>query len=171
MNMKPCPDRHETIVLAAYGELSPAELTDWERHKTACPGCREEYEALLRLLARVKESMPVPELSEKRATSILWSVKQAMQKERPKPSWWKPWLASPGRLVPALATACIVLITFGWFGLNWVKGLGTPQEAAGPLVENQAMVRDLEVIKNIDFLEEMDTVQELVDKLDRKQAI
>jgi hypothetical protein len=169
--MKPCPDRHETIILAAYGELSPAERTDWERHKTTCPGCRDEYEALIRLLARIKESVPVPELSEKRAGSILWAVKQELRKEQEKTPWWKEWVVRPGRLVPALATACIVLITFGWFGLDWVKGPGTSQETVGPIVENQAMVKDLEIIKNIEFLEEMDTVQELVDKLDRKQAI
>lgn len=169
--MKPCPDRHDTILLAAYGELSPEEFADWEQHKTACPGCRDEYEALIRLLARIKTAMPVPELSEKRASSILWSVKQELRKEQEKASWWKEWLVRPGRLVPALATACIVLITFGWFGLDWVRGPGTHQEAAGPIAENQAMVKDLEIIKNIEFLEEMDTVQELVEKLDREQAI
>ncbi len=169
--MKPCPDRYDTILLAAYGELSSTEFTEWEQHKTACPGCRDEYEALLRLLARIKAALPAPELSEKRASSILWSVKQALQKERPTPPWWKQWPVGPGRLVPALATACIVLIAFGWFGLNGVMGPGTSQEALGPVVENQAVVKDLEIIKNIEFLEEMDTVQELVDKLDRKQAI
>ena len=169
--MTPCPDRHDTILLAAFGELSAAELEGWERHKTVCPACRDEYAALLRLLARIKEAMPAPELSEKSARSILWSVKQGLKKEREKSPWWKEWFVRPGRLVPALATACIVLIAFGWFGLDSMRAPSTPHEGVGPTVENQALVRDLEVIKNIEFLEEMDTVQELVDKLDRKQAI
>jgi hypothetical protein len=169
--MKPCPDRYDTILLAAHGELSPAELRDWERHKTACPGCRDEDEALLRLLAQIKESMPVPELSEKSASSILWSVKQELRKEQEKTSWWKAWLDRPGRLVPALATACIILITFGWFGMDLIQSPDTDRDSMGPIAENQAVLKDLEIIKNIEFLEEMDTVQELVTVLDRKESI
>jgi len=169
--MKPCPDRHDTIILAAYGELDPEQRRDWEQHKAVCPGCRDEYEALLRLLGRIKESIPVPELSEKGASSILWSLKRESRKEREKPSWWKEWILRPGRLVPALATACLVLITLGWFGLDWVKDPGTAEEALGPIAENQAIVKDLEIIKNIEFLEEMDTVRELLDKLDQREAI
>jgi len=171
MNMKPCPDRHETILLAAHGELNPEQRRDWEQHKVACPGCRNEYEALLRLLGRIKEALPVPELSEKKASSILRSVKRELRKEREKAPWWKEWLVRPNRLVPALATACVVLITFGWFGVNLIQSPDTDQDALGPSVENQVVLKDLEVIKNIEFLEEMDTLQELVTVLDRNESI
>jgi anti-sigma factor RsiW len=171
MNMKPCPDRHETILLAAYGELDSEKRQDWERHSTACPGCRTEYEALLLLLGRIKESMPVPELSEKKASSILWSVKRELKKEREKASGWKEWLVRPNRLVPALATACVVLITFGWFGMNLIERPDTDQEAPGPSVENQVVLKDLEIIKNIEFLEEMDALQELATVLDGNESI
>ena len=169
--MKPCPDRHETILLAAYGELNPELRQDWEKHRTACPGCRDEYDALLRLLGRIRESMPVPELSEKRASSILWSVKRELRKEGEKASWWKEWLVRPGRLVPALATACVVLITFGWFGMNMMQSPDTDRDDLGPTVENQAVLKDLEIIKNIEFLEDLDTLQELVTVLDRNESI
>jgi predicted anti-sigma-YlaC factor YlaD len=169
MNMKPCPDRYDTILLAAYGELNPEKRQDWEQHRAACPGCRDEYETLLRLLGRIKESMPVPELSEKRASSILWSVKQELRKE--KASWWKEWLGRPGRLVPALATACILLVTFAWLGMNLIQGPDTLQDSMGPIAENQAVLKDLEVIKNIELLEDLDTLQELVTVLDRNESI
>jgi len=169
--MKPCPDRNETILQAVYGELNLEERQDWEQHKAACPGCRSEYEALLRLLGRIKEAMPVPELSEKRASSILWSVKRGLRQEREKPSWWKEWLVRPNRLVPALATASIVLVTFGWFGMNLIQSPDTDRDALGPSVENQVVVKDLEIIKNIEFLEEMDTLQELVTVLDDNESI
>jgi hypothetical protein len=171
MNMKPCPDRYDTILLAAYGELNPEQRRDWEQHRTVCPGCRDEHEALLRLLGRIKESMPVPELSEQRARTILWSVKRESTKEKEKASWWKEWLVRPGRLVPALATACIILITFGWFGMDLIQSPDTDQDPMGPIAENQAVLKDLEVIKNIEFLEDMDTLQELVTVLDRNEAI
>ena len=171
MNMKACPDRYDTILLAAYGELDPEQRRDWEEHRTACPGCRDEYQAVLSLLGRIKESMPVPELSEKTARSILWSVKQELGKEREKASWWKQWLVRPGRLVPALATACLVLITFGWFGMNLIQSPDTDQDSLGTIAENQAVVKDLEVIKNIEFLEDLDTLQELVTVLDRNESI
>lgn len=169
--MKPCPDRHETILLAAYGELDSEQRQDWERHRTACPGCRTEYEALLLLLGRIKESMPVPELSEKKASSILWSVKRELKKEREKASGWKGWLVRPNRLVPALATACVVLITFGWFGMNLIQSPDTDRDSMGPIAENQTVLKDLEVIKNIEFLEDLDTLQELVTVLDRDESI
>ena len=169
--MKACPDRYDTILLAAYGELDPEQRRDWEEHRTACPGCRDEYQAVLSLLGRIKESMPVPELSEKTARSILWSVKQELGKEREKASWWKQWLVRPGRLVPALATACIVLITFGWFGMNLIQSPDTDQDSLGTIAENQAVVKDLEVIKNIEFLEDLDTLQELETVLDRNESI
>jgi anti-sigma factor RsiW len=171
MNMKACPDRYDTILLAAYGELDPEQRRDWEEHRTACPGCRDEYQAVLSLLGRIKESMPVPELSEKTARSILWSVKQELGKEREKASWWKQWLVRPGRLVPALATACLVLITFGWFGMNLIQSPDTDQDSLGTIAENQAVVKDLEVIKNIEFLEDLDTLQELETVLDRNESI
>ena len=169
--MKACLDRHDTILLAAYEELDQEQRRDWEHHMAVCPGCREEYQAVLRLLGRIKESMPVPELSEKRANSILWSVKRELRKERAKPSRWRQWLVSPGRLAPALATACLVLITMGWFGMDLIRGPATDRESMGPIAENQAVVRDLEIIKNIEFLEELDTVQELVTVLDRNESI
>mgnify|MGYP000011745295 FL=1 len=169
--MRPCPDRHDTMILAAYGELDPEQRRDWEEHKTVCPGCREEYEALLRLLGRIRESIPVPDLSEKGASSILWSVKRELRREREKPSWWKEWVLRPGRLVPALATACLVLITFGWFGADLIWSPDRPQESLGPIYGNQLVLKDLEIIKNIEFLEELDTLQELVDVLDRRESI
>lgn len=169
--MKPCADRHEMIRLAAYGELDPEQRQDWEQHRTVCVGCRGEYEALLRFIVRIKESMPVPELSEERASSMLWSVKRGLREDRGKSSGWREWLVRPNRLVPALATACLVLITFGWFGMDLIQSPDTDRDALGPSVENQVVLKDLEVIKNIEFLEEMDTIQELVTVLDRKESI
>jgi hypothetical protein len=167
MNMKPCPDRHDKILLAVYGELNPEQQQDWEEHRSACPGCREEHEALLRLLGRIKESVPVPELSEKKASSILRSVNQELRKKREKPSRWKEWLVQPARLVPALATASVVLIAFGLFGPNFTDKSSPPQTVTD--VESEFVVKDLDVLTNLDFLEDMDTVQELLNVLDHNE--
>jgi hypothetical protein len=167
MNMKPCPDRFDTLMLAAYEELNPEQLRDWEEHKASCPGCRREYEALLRLLGRIKESLPVPALSEKTASSIVRSVKQELGKERGESSRWKEWLGRPNRLVPALATASVVLITFGLFGPNFTEKSSPPQGVMD--VDNDFVVKDLDVLTNLDFLEDMDTLQELLNVLDRNE--
>jgi hypothetical protein len=163
--MKPCPDRYETMMLAAYGELNPEQQRDWEQHTAACPGCRKEYDALVRLLGQLKESMPVPELSKKTADSILRSVKQELRKKREKPSSWKEWLVRPNRLVPALATASVVLITFGLFGPNFTEKPSPPKTE----VESEAVIKDLDVLTNLDFLEDMDTLQELLNVLDHNE--
>lgn len=165
--MKPCPDRDEMIALAAYGELDSKKRMDWEQHKAACSGCRGEFEALLRLLGRINESMPVPKLSEKRADSILWSVKSALRKEREKPSWWKQWLVRPSRLVPALATAALVLITFGLFQPNFTQKSSPSQSVMD--VDNEVVLKDFDVLTNLDFLEDLDTLQELLNVLDHSE--
>ncbi|MCU0597531.1 MAG: hypothetical protein MUC98_18990 [Desulfobacterota bacterium] len=163
--MKPCPDRYETMMLAAYGELNPEQQRDWNQHTAACPGCRKEYDGLVRLLGQIKESMPVPKLSESKASDLLRAVKQELRKERQKRSWWKEWLARPNRLVPALATASVVLITFGLFGPNFTEKPSPPKTD----VENEAVIQNLDVLTNLDFLEEMDTLQELLNVLDRNE--
>ena len=165
--MKPCPDRHETILLAVYDELDPEQRRDWEEHKNACPGCRGEHEALLRLLGRIRESMPVPELSQERASSILWSVKRELKEAREKPSWWKLWLVRPSRLVPALATVSIVLITFGLFGPNFTEKSSPPK--AVPDAESEIVIKNLDILTHLDFLEDMDTIQELSNVLDHNE--
>jgi hypothetical protein len=167
MNMKPCPDRHETIVLAAYGELDPEQRQDWEQHSTACPGCRGEYESLLRLLGRIKESMPVPALSEQRVGALLRSVKQALKTGQEEPSRWRQWLVRPSRLVPVLATASVILITLGLFGPNFTEKPSPPQTVTD--VENEAVIKDLDVLTNLDLLEDMDTLQELMNVLDHNE--
>jgi len=165
--MKPCPDRHETILLAVYEELNPEQRRDWEEHRKACPGCRGEYEALLRLLGRIKESMPVPELSQERANSILWSVKRELKKAQEKPRWWKQWLVRPSRLVPALATVCIALITIGLFGPNFTEKSSPPKTVQD--VESETVIKNLDILTNLDFLEDMDTIQELSNVLDQNK--
>lgn len=165
--MKPCPERHDMILLAAYEELDPGQKKDWEEHKSVCPECRGEYEALLRLLGRVKESMPVPELSEQRAGSILQAVKKEMRKERREPSHWKQWLVRPSRLVPVLATASVVLITFGLVGPDFTEKASPPQTVVD--AENEAVIKNLDVLTNLDFLEDMDTLQELMSVLDHNE--
>jgi len=166
--MKPCPDRQDTVLLAVYEELNPEEQQNWEQHKAACPGCRTEYEALLRLVGRIRESLPVPELSGQKTSAILWSVKRELRKKREKPAWWKEWLGRPSRLVPALATASVVLITFGLFGPNFTEKTSPPQTVTD--VENEVVIKDLDVLTNLDFLEDLDTLQELLNVLDHNET-
>jgi hypothetical protein len=153
------------MMLAAHGELKPEQQRDWERHVEACPGCHGEYEGLICLLGGIKESMPVPQLSEFKANAILRSVKQEMSRETEKSSWWKNWLRRPNRLVPALATASVVLITFGLFGPNFPEKPSPPKTD----VENESVIKDLDVLTNLDFLEDMDTLQELLNVLDHNE--
>ncbi len=169
--MKACPDRYETILLAAYGELDPEQRQDWERHLPACTGCSDEYQAVLRLLGRIKESMPVPELSEKRASSILWSVKRELRKGTGKTVMVEGMACAAG---PPCACTGNGLPRPDRLWLVWDEPdteSDTEQDSMGPGVETQAVVKDLEIIKNIEFLEDLDTLRELVTVLDRNESI
>ena len=67
--------------------------------------------------------------------------------------------------MPALATASVVLITFGLFGPNFTEKPSPPKTE----VESEAVIKDLDVLTNLDFLEDMDTLQELLNVLDHNE--
>lgn len=169
--MKPCQDHQETLLLDVHGELPPNERPAWKRHLEVCEACRQERERLLYLLWRVKETMPLPRISPERAHVLVDSIKRDVRGERKK-SWWKKELwGFPNRLIPALAGVCLLIVAFGWFSLREYKPFSLFRAISSPHSEDQITAGDLELVKNLELLEEMDVIQKLVHVVDDRNDI
>ena len=168
--MKACPDRYESLLLDVYGELDPVERPLLEQHLASCLGCRDERQYLLRLLDRIREEMPARELSADKARVMSLSVRRGLVEEKGSLPWWKGLFVSPTRLIPALAAACLVVVSVGWFSLKTLQGPVLEQRRnLNP--EKQMIQNDFEVISNLDFLQDLDVVNELVRVVDEKEIL
>ena len=160
--MQACRDQNETLMLDVLGELNdPRQRRDWEGHLEACGGCRRERARLLALLGRVKRAGMAPELSAEQADAMAKTVGWRLRNER---------IAARRengrrlRLVPALAAACaIVVVVLGGYRLQQhLGGAGSETEMTAELMPPE----DLEIIKNLDLLRDMDTIEKLLHVVD-----
>ncbi len=168
--MKCCPEYEEKMLLDIYGELDSRTHSEWLAHLGMCAVCREEHARLLRLLGRVKEIMTPPALSSGETDGLVKAVRKETRSFKT-PEWpaaWR-WLSKPWRLTPALATVCalaalIVFLSPGTFSTVLHKFSISGQESVEGINGE-----DMEVIKNLDLLKQMDTVQKLVQTLDEPE--
>lgn len=72
-------------------------------------------------------------------------------------------------MIPAVVLATLVVGAVGWFSLKTLERGHSPLKAptSGELVVNG----DLEVIKNLELLEEMDTLRKLVQVIDQSDTL
>ena len=164
--MKPCSDYQEMLLLDVYGELNPAERRAWENHLSTCEHCRKEKEQLLRLLQTIKTALPTPTLSPDKIAAHVRSIQEKLREEANLPWWRKVRLRLPQRLIPALTTACLLLIIMSWFGLKELRKFGLLPTSHQTTSEEQINRNDLDVVKNLEFLKEMEDVEKLVKHLD-----
>ena len=169
--MKACPNHQETLWLDVYGELDPMKRSVWERHLETCTGCREERQRLLGLLDLVRDEMGEPLLSPKKASALSWSIKRGLKERLATARWWKGLLGMPNRLIPAVAAVSLIIVALGWFAINKVQSPTLLQNLSGLKSEEQMVVKDLEVIDNLELLEEMDTLRKLVQVVDNRDII
>jgi hypothetical protein len=157
-----CHNQKEKLVLYAYGELDTNSGKEIEDHLAICEPCRREYQSLLSLLGKIRETNTPPELIPQQVRSLVTDIKWHLN-NKPVDKWWRRHLAiRPSRLLPAIATACILIITAGIFGhykMNETRKLQ-------PYADNQSEElmlsdRELEIVKNLELLKEMDAIQKL----------
>jgi hypothetical protein len=82
----------------------------------------------------------------------------------------RSWL-SPNRLLPALAGVALLVLAVGWFSIKGFHGPPMVSKSSNQLQEDSVMAKDLDLIKNLKLLEEMDALQKLVQVVDRKDVI
>jgi hypothetical protein len=149
-----CSHHSDTLMLDVLGEPMDLRLSrDWEHHLASCEACRREREQLVHVLGCVRRVGEPPALSARGADALANAVGWRLRNERLKAH------AAPRRRLPlwrSLAAACalLVVVVFGY----------RAQEQFFP--ESVADLQDIEVIKHLDLLREMDTIEKLVEVVD-----
>jgi hypothetical protein len=115
--------------------------------------------------------MPTPAFSPANARALAGSIRRRLREEEKKTYWRNRLFGIPNRLIPALAAACLLIVAFGWFSLREPKAPTLPQAVSDLQSEEKMLANDLDVIRNMELLEEMETLQKLVQVVDGRQAI
>jgi len=165
--MEACHNQKKNLVLYVYGELDSNSGKEIENHLARCEFCRSEYQQLLSLLGNIRETVSSPELSPKQVNSLVTHIKWKL-KDKQKDKWWRRYLDfRPAHMIPAIATACILIIAAGIIG--YVKINDTNELQAVAVQQNEELMlsdTDLEIVKNLEFLKEMDAIQKLSQVVD-----
>lgn len=169
--MNGCPDRYEKILLDIYGELDSCQRSSLAQHLDNCQGCREERLRVLQMIERIKGAYPAVALSEGKAKALSSSIRRSLLGEKPARPLWKGFL-SPSSLVPALAAACVIVFSLGWFSLRLVSH-PSPKDLAARNAPQEQLVsaNDMELIRNLDLLEDLDVLKMLVRVVDGKDTL
>ena len=160
--MQACRNQNEILMLDVLGELHDPQLRrSWEGHLKACEGCRRERSRTLGLLGKVKQAGMPPELPARQADAMAQAIGWRLRNERLAP------VGETGRrfrLVPVLATACalIVLVIGGYELQQRLSDRGNEMGMSADLMPPQ----DLEIIKHLDLLRDMDTIEKLMHVVD-----
>jgi hypothetical protein len=169
--MKHCNKWRETLWLDVHGELSPQVRLKWEKHLEDCRPCNQERTQLLQLLKNVNEAVPEPSLSHEDAGALYNAITGRLKEEYPtKDRWWKWIFEGYIKPVHALAVCCLLIVTFGWFGLK-----GSQQSArVGTIFDTgakeQLIATDMDLLENLKLLEEMDTLEKLDQVIGKKET-
>ena len=122
-------------------------------------------------LDQIKEAVPSPELSSARSRELTNFIGRKIREKHEK-SWWRKWDVTGGRrLIPALAAACLIMVALGWFSLKSLNHSPPSQALLGQGANYPLIAEDMEVIENIEFLEEMDILDQLVERVDNRSVL
>jgi hypothetical protein len=156
-----CRTQNETLMLDVLGELNdPRMRRGWEEHLRDCDNCRRERSRMLQLLGKVREAGMPPEFSAAQMDAMARAVGWQLRNER---------LARPQetgrrlRLVPALAAACALLVVVA-FGYRFKDRWAGPE--GGGEITAELPAEDLDVIKHLDLLKDLDTIEKLIHVVD-----
>jgi len=167
--MKSCSNYQKTLFLDVYGELEPKAHTEWKQHIKSCTSCVQDKTDLQHMIADIKAAAPCTELLPQEVKDLSFAIKQKLHKEQSRPKWHQ-WIQNIFQNpMPALTAACLILLVFGWFGTKNMENHWPMHTASSLNSEEQLLIKDFEVINNLDLLEEMDGLEKLVKAVDKHE--
>jgi len=164
--MMTCRDYHESLILDVFEELDPDSRKDWGNHLDGCGACRLERTRLFALLEEMKKRANPPELSETGVERFAQLISWQLRNESIQAGLKQPPHATVLRRIPAMAAFCL-LLALG--AVLWVRSgdrFFQPGQTDEQRAEMALPKQDLDVIKNLDMLKDMETIQTLVQTID-----
>jgi Putative zinc-finger len=170
--MEACHNQKKKLILYVHGELDSSSGKKIENHLAKCKSCRSEYQQLLSLMGEIRKTASSPELSPKQINSLVINIKSKLR-DRNKEKWWRKYRDyRPLHMVPVIATACILIIAVGIIGYEKITETNQlPPLSGRQNAEIMLSDRDLEIIKNLEFLKEMDAIRKLSKVVDSNKEI
>ena len=165
--MKVCHHHKESIMLDVYGELGNEARGHLENHLATCEACSQERRRLENMIANLKASAELVPLTSDEVDTLAAAVSSRLERERNR-KWWRSNTNyfRPAQFIPALAAACIIIVVSAiWIYSNLFNT--NPYQPTASVEEKQLMVKDLEIIENLDILKEMEAIQKLVKAVDK----
>jgi hypothetical protein len=157
-----CSDIQRKLLLDIHGALDERDRAELKSHLTVCRDCRDERERLLVLHEKIKEVSKPPELSPASANAMVTAVHERLKGE---PTGWLKKIFSKTHfpVVPIAAAACAAVVV----GLLAYRLL-IPQSGftVPPRQQPHYTEQDLEVIRHLDLLRNMDAIEKLVHIVD-----
>lgn len=170
--MDACSTYKETLWLDVYGELPEGERPAWEKHLETCEACRGEKEALQRVLHKAKDALIVP-LPSPSPLQQVRAVRDRKVERTAERAWWTNLrMPVPARPVPALATVVLLVAVavLSWLALPRQESPRVISPSANVVTDKPLTPEEFAVIKDLRILKEMETIQKLVQVLDKPQT-
>lgn len=157
-----CSKIKRDLLLDIHGALDEQDRSDLEAHLRVCRDCRDEKKRLLKLLGEIRELSEVPELSAAQTEPMMACVRERLRAE-PSTASKRFFSGVPSRLIPIAAAACLVIFVTLLAYRTW-----TPQnDISLPGHQEQHLTQqDMEIIRHLDLLRNMDAIQKLVHIVD-----
>jgi len=168
--MKPCANHRETLMLDIFGELGPEARPVWEEHLKTCEACRRERLRMKGLVGNLKDAMGPPTLSDRQVSEGVLAVRMKLMDARKAPWWRRVLNVRPAMLVPAAVAFCALFLAITMVDMGSLLNSVGIRTASHPNIMEQIRSEDLEVIKNLDLLREMESLGKLVHVVDDKNG-
>lgn len=165
--MSACPHYRKTLWLDVYNELPDTARSKWETHLDTCDSCREEKERMVRMVATMRENLQPPPTTALSPENLI-RLSRPGQASNPFTGWWRNnRFGHRLKLVPALATFGMILLAVGI--LSYRAFLFPAGQITGNTIpaSDQIVSADAEMLKNLDLLKDMETVQRLIYVIDQ----
>lgn len=165
--MGACKDHEQRLILDVFGELNSEERRNWEAHLQSCPGCFRERERLARILTEIRSAGTPPELTPAESAQMAASVKQRLQGERRAATFKRQGYWTRAIFRPAFAAAGLILVLSGFLGYTMKDRFADLSRWSKVTQESLPENQDREIVENLELLKEMETIQKLVNIVDK----
>ena len=163
--MPDCTDRNEQVMLDVYGELDAGARSAWEDHLRICADCRREKENLTAMLGQVRQAMAPPPLSMQDSAAMVRKGAGPFGRVSPSRGHRQPVKEKRALWIPALATACVLVLVAIFVGYERYGTIDQPVaqriDISQKLPENEE-----EIVKNLDLLKNFNTLERLSQVVD-----